>query len=43
MCLSSLEDLEADFVEVMVFAVSEACLFEAGGVPLLLTSEVVDC
>ena len=41
--LSSLEDLEADFVEVMVFAVSEVCLLEVGGVPLLLTSELVDC
>jgi hypothetical protein len=41
--LSSLEDLEADLVEVMELAVSEVCLFEAGGVPLLLTSELVDC
>ncbi len=43
MRLSSLEDLEADLVEVTEFAVSEACLLEAGGVPLLLISEVVDC
>ena len=41
--LSSLEDLEADLVEVMVFAVSEVCPLEVGGVPLLLTSELVDC
>ena len=40
---NSLDDLEADLVEVIEFAVSEFCLFEATGVPLLLTSELVDC
>ena len=37
-----LDDLEADLVKVIEFAVSEFCLFEATGVPLL-TSELVDC
>ena len=40
---NSLDDLEADLVEVIEFAVREFCLFEATGVPLLLTSELVDC